>query len=89
MSKPIEPWSARQQCQLSFISEFTTRIQHIVGKENALADILSRPTVAGLHLGIDNHDMALAQHQDKEVQSICTNGSSLQLQEIPVDFDEI
>ena len=32
MSKASEPWSARQQRQLSYISEFTTDIRHIQGK---------------------------------------------------------
>ena len=36
--------SARQQRQLSFISEFTSSIQHLPGSENMLADALF-PTV--------------------------------------------
>ena len=42
MLKETEPWSARQQRHLSFISEFTTDIQHIPGKDNVVADCLSR-----------------------------------------------
>ena len=38
MSKRSEPWSARQQRHLSYISEFTTDIQHIAGKDNVVAD---------------------------------------------------
>ena len=37
MSKVSEPWSNRQQRQLSYISEFTTDIQHIQGKDNPVA----------------------------------------------------
>ena len=37
------PWSARQQRQLSFISEFLTDINHICGATNVVADALSRP----------------------------------------------
>ena len=37
------PWSARQQRQLSYISEFTTDIRHTAGKDNVVADTLSRP----------------------------------------------
>jgi transposase InsO family protein len=44
-----EPWSARQQRQLSFISEFTADIRHTPGAANAVADALSRPaTTAGI-----------------------------------------
>ena len=37
------PWLARQQRQLSFISEFTSSIQHVPGPENVVADALSHP----------------------------------------------
>ncbi len=37
------PQSARQQCHLAYISEFTTDIRHTPGSENVVADALSRP----------------------------------------------
>jgi hypothetical protein len=40
------PWSARQQRQLSFIAEFTSDIRHTPGRENMVADALSRPPSA-------------------------------------------
>ena len=46
MSKRSEPCSARQQRHLSYISEFTTDIQHIAGKDNVVADTLSRPSLS-------------------------------------------
>ena len=42
MGKVTEPWSARQQRHLAYISEFTTDIQHVAGKDNCAADCLSR-----------------------------------------------
>jgi RNase H-like domain found in reverse transcriptase/Reverse transcriptase (RNA-dependent DNA polymerase) len=36
-------WSARQQCQLAYITEYTTDIRHTPGASNAVADALSRP----------------------------------------------
>jgi hypothetical protein len=41
-----EPWSAKQQRQLAYIAEFTSDIRHIPGKENVVADTLSRPVAA-------------------------------------------
>jgi len=38
------PWSARQQRQLSYISEFTSDIRHTPGSANVVADNLSRPS---------------------------------------------
>ena len=38
MAKASEPWSARQQRHLSAVSEFTTDIRHVAGKDNAVAD---------------------------------------------------
>uniref|UniRef100_A0AAV2KTS8 Uncharacterized protein n=1 Tax=Knipowitschia caucasica TaxID=637954 RepID=A0AAV2KTS8_KNICA len=53
MSKVAEPWSARQQRQLAFISEYTTDIRHIAGKSNVVADCLSRAVVGAVQLGLD------------------------------------
>ena len=38
--------TARQQRQLSFVAEFTADIRHVPGKNNVVADLLSRPPVA-------------------------------------------
>lgn len=42
MSRLTDPWSARQQRHLSAISELTIDIRHISGKNNVVADALSR-----------------------------------------------
>ena len=38
MARMTDPWSAWQQRHLAYISEFSTDIQHVVGKNNAVAD---------------------------------------------------
>ncbi|KAK3729078.1 hypothetical protein RRG08_005451 [Elysia crispata] len=44
MSKASDLWTARQQRHLAHISEFSTDIRHISGKDNVVADCLSRNT---------------------------------------------
>jgi hypothetical protein len=42
-----EPWTSRQQGQLSFIAEFTANIRHVAGDSNVVADVLLRPAGGG------------------------------------------
>jgi len=44
LSRVSPPWSARQQRQLSYVSEFTSDIRHTPGSANVVADSLSRPS---------------------------------------------
>ncbi len=48
--RTTQPWSARQQRQLSFIPEFTSDIRHTPCHENVVADALSRPPSATAQL---------------------------------------
>ena len=82
MSKLSEPWSNRQQCQLSYISEFTTDIRHLQRKDNFVMGTLSRGTIDHVQLGINYADMAAAQQQDTEVQAYHTANTSLQLEDV-------
>ena len=40
---PAEKYSPRQQWQMSYIAEYTGDLRHVPGKENFVADALSRP----------------------------------------------
>jgi hypothetical protein len=46
VAKRSVPLSARQQRQLSFISEFSLSLHHLAGQHNVVADCLSRPSPA-------------------------------------------
>ena len=62
----------RQQRHLTYVSEFTTDVRHIVGKSNTVADALSRagtPTISSPHPGVDYRSMAAAQRADEELRS--------------------
>ena len=43
-----DAWSARQQRHMAYIAEFTSDLRHIAGKENVVADAISRPAAAVL-----------------------------------------
>ena len=83
MAKTSEPWSSQQQCHLAYISEFTTDIRHIQGKENHVADALSRITINALHEGIDYTAMAECQRTDPDVQAYRTAITSFRLKDVP------
>lgn len=81
MSKATDLWSARQQRQLSAISEFSTDIRHISGKKNIVADCLSRAvtTTNAVSLGIDYTALAAAQQSSADVQAYTTAFTSLKV----------
>lgn len=85
MSKLSEPWSARQQRHLSYVSEFTTDIQHVAGKQNVVADCLSRTFTSTVHLGIDYARMAVDQDADPDIQAFRTATTGLRLVDVPFD----
>ena len=88
MSKVSDPLTARQQRHLAFISEFSTDIGHISGKENIVADCLSRnastSTLNNVVLGIDYTAMAIAQTQDADVQAYKTAITGLTVRPIQI-----
>ena len=73
--------SPRQIRHLSFISEFTTDLQHVSGKHNVVADALSRITAIAQPT-IDYSELAAAQDSD-EITAYRTAISGLTLEDIP------
>ena len=45
LAKQENVWSARQQCHLAYMAEYTVDIQHMPGVENVVADASSLPLV--------------------------------------------
>ena len=86
-AKAVDPWSARQQRHLAFISEFTTNVQHVAGKDNNVADALSRARVCAIHAmapGIDYEAMAKDQQADGEMMAYRTDTSALGLEDLAI-----
>lgn len=82
MSKISEPWSARQQRHLSYVSEFTTDVRHISGKLNTVADCLSRCSVDAISVGIDFKEMARLQTLSDDVKSYQTAITGLNVMKV-------
>lgn len=81
-AKVSDPWSARQQRHLTYISEYTTNIQHLSGKNNPVADALSRATINVLAPGVDYVALAAAQRDDNEIHAYRTAISGLVLEDV-------
>lgn len=83
-AKASDPWSARQQRHLSYVSEYTTDVRHVQGKENTVADALSRNSINAItsQVGIDYTAMALAQKDDEEMKDYRTAISGLRLEDV-------
>jgi len=60
--------SPRQTRQLEFISQFATDIRYVTGKENVVADALSR--IESIHQAIDIETLAETQENDEELQQL-------------------
>lgn len=75
-----EKCSPRQFRHLDYISQFSTDIRHIPGKENVVADTLSR--VEEIVQPIDLNKLAEAQAHDSELQGLLDSASSLQLRKV-------
>ena len=88
MKKVTEPWSARQQRHLAAISEFTTDIQHVAGKENLVADALSRIKINVVSIISEIDYEAMARAQQLELTNLGATAPGLQIEQFPVGKDE-
>ena len=83
-----DAWSPRQSRHLSFISEFTTDLRHITGKQNVAADALSRAPVNELDttttMSLDYDNMAMLQENDPDIQAYRTAITGLRFDAVPV-----
>ncbi|CAD7083758.1 unnamed protein product [Hermetia illucens] len=80
--KPDEA-SPRQLRHLSFISQFTSDIQHVSGKDNIVADALSRVSEVNIPASLDFSAIAKAQVDDAALQSLKSN-PKYKFRELPI-----
>jgi hypothetical protein len=62
--------SARQLRQLDFIGQFSTRIVHLPGNSNTVANALSRIEEITAGTIFDNEELAVAQETDPELKQL-------------------
>lgn len=80
-----EKASPRQLRQLDYIGQFTTDLRHVSGKENIVADTLSRIEQINIIDTLDFDQLAKFQQTDDELANLIkTNDSSLQLKQITI-----
>ena len=81
-------YSPREVRHLDYISQFTTDIRHISGKNNVVADTLSRMEIGSIQTPstIDFNAIATAQKDDEELQQLTE--TSLKLQPLPLPTSE-
>src|SRR5450830_445261 len=65
-----EPWSPRQQRQLSAIAEHMSDLRHVPGNENVVADALSRPNNQDSVVQADNCDITDTAKSHAEMLSV-------------------
>ena len=80
----------RRARQLSFISEFTDDLQHVHGKDNMVADTLSRIEINNIlftQKNLDYAEIARAQRDDVFIQKLLKNSipTNLKIEEIRLD----
>eukprot|EP00794_Sanderia_malayensis_P015518 gene15518-biopygen11978 len=86
LSTSPDRYSPRETQHLDYISQFTADIRHVTGKDNVVADALSRMEINAVKSSttatIDFNLLAQAQQSDPDLPSLQT--SSLQLQAAPL-----
>lgn len=87
-SQNLEKFSPRQTRQLDFIGQFSSDIRHISGKDNIVADALSRVTSINVPSPIDNELLHAEQTTDRTLQSLLKSTTTgLQLKTIQMSPD--
>ena len=84
-TKKTDPISPRQQRHLSAIAEYNCTLRHVPGKNNPVADALSRNAISTVSSGIDYTHLASLQQQYLDDPELHDTSSSLEWHSIPLD----
>lgn len=83
--QPLDKASERQRRQLSFISEITTEIIYVAGKENTVADTLSRVETINMPTVVTTDELYEEQQKDEELQTLLRSKTALTLKKLRLD----
>ncbi|XP_011699846.1 PREDICTED: uncharacterized protein LOC105457091 [Wasmannia auropunctata] len=83
--QPLDKASERQRRQLSFISEITTEIIYVAGKENTVADTLSRVETINMPIVVTTDELYEEQQKDEELQTLLRSKTALTLKKLRLD----
>lgn len=83
--QPLDKASERQRRQLSFISQITTQIIHIAGKENTIADALSRIETINMPVVVTTDELFQEQQNDEELQTLLKSKTAITLKKLRLD----
>ena len=84
LSKPSDAWTSRQQRHLSTIAETCCTIEYLPGKQNAVADALSRVEISTIQLGVDYEELSAAQQSDPETDAAKSSITNLRWRTIKI-----
>ena len=84
LSSSSSRYSPRETRHLDFISQFTSDIRHVHGKDNPVADALSRMDINTFNAPLDYTLIAQAQQNDSGLSQL--KSTSLHLQALPLPF---
>lgn len=81
--------TTRELRQMSYISEFTTDVRHVSGRDNPVADALSRLCIGAAERPVlDFAALAAAQKRDTELGQLHTATHSMELREVPLPMHD-
>ncbi len=85
----LDKASPRQMRHSEFIAQFTTDIRYIPGKDNIIADTMSRIDAIHTPNTIDFAELAKFQKSDSEFKELLNSNSSLQIKPFTVPGTDI
>jgi len=86
--QPLDKASEKQRRQLSFISQITTQIIYVAGKENTVADTLSRIESIDMPVIVTTEDLYKGQQEDEELKTLLRTKTALTLKKLRLDDGE-
>jgi len=86
--QPLDKAYERQRRQLSFIGQIATQIIYVAGRENTVADALSRIEAINMPMAITTDKLYEVQQKDEELQTLLNSQTALTFKKLRLDDEE-